>query len=386
MNTHKLLVSLLMLVSVLLSACAPVATPPAPTVVPPTVAPTTAPTQEGLTTFSPKTFNLPITVSYGPEWSIAEEYSDVFTLSYIGHDAGVSFMNVKNAKYADGIAFPDDFVTWIQSPDSLFQVEDSKPVLVGGFKGTQINAIAACGDKKNWIMLSGTGWGCPGVEHIGFIYLDNVNGERVLIQIQGSPDEKDYKFIVEESQKVLDTVAFSKPTTFSPKTFDTPITFGYGPDWNIDSEISSEVTLTYKDYDGEFLFINPESAKVAGPATPYATIPFPNDFANWIQSHGLFQVVKMQSVLVGGLPGTQIDADATAACGSKTEWFFVGSGGWNCGEGGHYRFIYMDDVNGEQFLIMTQGYVSAQDFVLMTDAAQKILDTVVFSEPVSTAP
>ena len=213
MNTRKLLVSVLMLVSILLAACAPAATatPPAPTVVPPTVAPTTAPTQEGLTTFSPKTFNLPITLSYGPEWRVAEEYSDVFTLSYIEHDAGVSFMNVKNTKYADGIAFPDDFVTWIQSPDSLFQVEDSKPVLVGGFKGTQINAIGTCGEKKMWIILSGTGWWCPKGEHMGFIYLDNVNGERVLIEIQGSPDDKDYMFIVEESQKVLDTVVFTKP-------------------------------------------------------------------------------------------------------------------------------------------------------------------------------
>jgi len=211
MNTRKLLVSVLILVSVILSACAPVATPPAPTVVPPTVAPTTAPTQEGLTTFSPKTFNLPITLSHSPEWSVAEEYSDEFLLNYAGHDAGIAFINVKNAKYADGIAFPDDFVTWIQSPDSLFQVVDSKPVLVGGFKGIQINATAACGDKKYWIILSGTGWRCPGVEHIGFIYLDNVNGERVLIQMQGSPDGKDYEFIVEESQKVLDTVVFSKP-------------------------------------------------------------------------------------------------------------------------------------------------------------------------------
>ena len=128
MNTRKLLVSVLMLGCVLLSACAPAATP-APTTIPATVAPTVAP-DKTLITFSPKRFNLPITFSYGPEWSIAEEYSDVFTLSYAGHDAGVSFMNVKNTKYADGIAFPDDFVTWIQSPDSLFQVEDSKPVLV----------------------------------------------------------------------------------------------------------------------------------------------------------------------------------------------------------------------------------------------------------------
>jgi hypothetical protein len=163
------------------------------------------------TIFSPKKFNPPITVRYGPEWSIADNYSDVFTLSYAGHDAGVSFMNVKNTKYADGIAFPDDFVTWIQSPDSLFQVEDSKPVLVGGFKGTQINGIGTCGEKTMWIILSGTGWWCPSGGHMGFIYLDNVNGERVLIEIQASPGDKDYEFIVEESQKVLDTVVFSKP-------------------------------------------------------------------------------------------------------------------------------------------------------------------------------
>ena len=339
-------------------------------------------TKPAATTFSPKTFNLPITLRYGSEWRIAEEYSDVFTLSYAGHDAGVSFMNVKNAKYADGIAFPDDFVTWIQSPDSLFQVEDSKPVLVGGLKGTQINAIGTCGEKTMWIILSGTGWWCPSGGHMGFIYLDNIYGERVLIEIQGSPGDKDYQFIVEESQKVLDTVVFSEPTTaFSSKTFDLPITFSYGPDWKIDSEISSDITLKYKDYDGEFLFINPKTAKVAGPAAPYSVIQFPDDFANWIQAHGLFQVVKAQSILVGGLSGTQIDADATSACGARTEWFFVGPGGWICSTGGHYRFTYLDDVNGERVLIMTVGYVSPEDFALMTDASQKILDTVLFSKP-----
>jgi len=170
-------------------------------------------------------------------------------------------------------------------------------------------------------------------------------------------------------------------TTFSPKAFDLPITFRYGSDWKIDSEVSSQISFTYKDYDGYFSFINPKTAMVAGPAAPYSVVPFPDDFVNWIQAHGLFQVVKTQSVLVGGLPGTQIDADNTPACGAKTEWFLVGTGGWNCGGDGHYRFSYLDDVNGERLLIMTQGNISAQDFTLMTDASQKILDTVVFSKP-----
>ena len=168
-------------------------------------------------------------------------------------------------------------------------------------------------------------------------------------------------------------------TTFLSKTFDVPITFQYGPEWKIDLEDSSEVVLKYKDYDGEFLFINPKSTKVAGPAAPYSVIPFPDDFVNWIQAHGLFRVVKTQSVFVGGLSGTQIDA--TSACGSHIAWLFVGAGGWNCDPGGHYRFTYLDDVNGERLLIMTVGYVSADDFILMTDASQKILDTVVFSKP-----
>jgi hypothetical protein len=169
-------------------------------------------------------------------------------------------------------------------------------------------------------------------------------------------------------------------TTFSPKTFSLPISFGYGSDWKIDGEDSSEITLTYKDYDGEFLFVDPKTAKIAGLTAPYAFIPFPDGFVNWIQTHGLFQVVKTQPVVVGGLPGTQIDADATAACGAKTEWFHVGPGGWNCGGGGHYRFIYLDNVNGERLLIMTVGYISAEDFVLMTDASQKVLDSVVFTK------
>jgi hypothetical protein len=169
--------------------------------------------------------------------------------------------------------------------------------------------------------------------------------------------------------------------TFLSKTFNLPITFHYGPEWKIDAENSSYISLLYKDFDGEFLFINPKSAKVAGPAAPYSVIPFPDDFANWIQMHGLFQVVKTQPVLVGGLHGTQIDADATEACGEKTMWFLIDTGGWNCGSGGHYHFIYLDDVNGERLLIMTQGYVSAQDFVLMTNASQKVLETVVFSKP-----
>jgi len=104
--------------------------------------------------------------------------------------------------------FPDDFISWIQSnPD--FKTGEPTQVTVGGISGVQIDATPNIKINKKtfgltWNVLTSDGdW--------RFILLDNVNGERVLIEIQGSPGDKDYEFIVEEAQKVLDTVVFSNP-------------------------------------------------------------------------------------------------------------------------------------------------------------------------------
>ncbi len=169
-------------------------------------------------------------------------------------------------------------------------------------------------------------------------------------------------------------------TIYSPKTFDLPITFLYGPEWILEPENASQVSLTIKDSDEYFSFIDLKSVKIASPAAPYSAVAFPDDFVNWIQAHGLFQVVKTESVFVGGLPGTQIDVETTADCGTGQNFLFAGSGGWKCWPGLYYRFVYMDDVNGERLLIMIEGY-SDEDFASKVDAAQKVLDTVVFSKP-----
>jgi hypothetical protein len=403
MNGRKLLVSVLILVSVILSACASAtATPPAPTVVPPTVAPTAipptvaptvAPAQEQ-TTFSSSTFKLPMTLSYESDWKITQYPNQVYLQKLRTDFWQITFNLVDGAMIADPnsageIPWPQDLVAYLRS-NPYIEPGEPKPVMVGGFKGIQIDAHAKyTGDKRSFITIAGPaeGWLYLDYEEMWrFIVLDDVNGETLVIAMTASPTNPttpvtEFSMFTDEAQKVLDTVVFSQPTTFSPKTFNLPITFHYGPEWKIDAENSSYVSLLYKAFDGELLFINPKSAKVAGPAAPYSVIPFPDDFVNWIQAHSLFQVVKTQSVLVDGLHGTQIDADATPACGAKTTWFLVGAGGWNCGSGGHYRFIYMDDVNGERLLIMTVGYVSAQDFMLMEDASQKVLDMVVFSKP-----
>lgn len=213
MNTRKLLVSVL-LVCVLFSACAPAA-PSVPAAIPST--PTSVPTPVQ-TTVSPNRFGIPMSLSFGNEWSVLEEYADVVTLVSDKVDVDLAFIIVKDARLADPknsfaqVAFPDDFVTWVQE-HGLFTVVETQPIVVGGFQGTQINAVATedCGAKKNWLFLSTTGWNCRKDEHYRFIYLNDVNGERVLIMNSGGPSsEKDFNQGVEASQQVLDTVVFTK--------------------------------------------------------------------------------------------------------------------------------------------------------------------------------
>jgi hypothetical protein len=227
MNTRKLLVSILMLVSVLLSACAPAATPPVPTTVPPTTAPTVAPAQAG-TTFSPKTFKIPLSVSFGPEWSVHYNLPGKFDINN-QHDFGLSFYIVTTAKLADPIdgnliPFPEDFLSWIKSnPD--FDAVESTPVTIGGIDGLQIDATPVWkpvggAHLKLFLSLSGNKYGNtegqPDGENIvtdpeqwRFILLNNVNGERLLI-ILIDGNGHDFQDAVGQSQSILDSVAFTK--------------------------------------------------------------------------------------------------------------------------------------------------------------------------------
>jgi len=55
-------------------------------------------------------------------------------------------------------------------------------------------------------------------------------------------------------------------TTFSPRTFNLPITFFYGSEWHIAEEYPDVVSLAATGFDGYFSFINPKSIEIAGPA------------------------------------------------------------------------------------------------------------------------
>jgi len=220
MNTRKLLVSVLILVSVLLSACAPAATP-APTAVPPTAIPSTAtptvaPDQEQ-TTFSSDKFQLPMSISFGPEWRVAEDFADEIVLvggtqAYDGVE--LVFMFVKDAKIADPAStatmpWPDDFVAYLHSNQYL-EVGEPMPITVGGVNGVQIDVSNKnIGQKRIFIALKTTGWLYLDADQSWrFIILDDVNGQRLLIGTTEAPEG--FSVATELAQKVIDSVVFTK--------------------------------------------------------------------------------------------------------------------------------------------------------------------------------
>jgi virginiamycin B lyase len=201
----------------------------------------------------------------------------------------------------------------------------------------------------------------------GAVWFTEQSGHKIgRLQVQAAPTET----ILTSPQTV---------TSFSPQSFTLPMTFSFGAEWHIAEEYADVVSLASTGFDGYLSFIVPSSIEVSGPLSPFYPIPFPDDFVTWIQAHDLFQVVNTQAVVVGGLDGIQIDADATQACGTKKNWLFLASTGWNCALGVHYHFIYMDDVYGNDLLIMLEGYASPQEFVSKVEASQEVLDTLVFT-------
>ena len=221
MDARKL-ISFILFVGLLLSACAP-ATPPTalsitPTIVVPTATISTIPPAPELTTFSSKVFELPMTLSFGErDWHVSDDFVDLVTVDSSQGHWGVSFNLVTDARLAnpaDGqlIPFPDDFVPWIQS-DPDFKVEQPTKVTVGGIDATQIDATPVWQSRttnhKRFLALRMENWNIvTQPERWRFIYLIDVNGEKLLILLIAEANQFDNA--IEQAQAILNTVVFNK--------------------------------------------------------------------------------------------------------------------------------------------------------------------------------
>ncbi len=176
-----------------------------------TIPSTIAPVQ-ALTTFSPKTFKLITSISFGSDWHVEEDL--LHDLYLDNGKMPIVFNIVTTAQLVDPVGgnlipFPDDFMSWIQS-DPDFKTGEPTQVTVGGISGGQIDATPNTKINKKtfgltWNILTSDGdW--------RFILLDNVKGERVLI-FMIAPTGKTFSAVPElqqEIQSILDSVVFTQ--------------------------------------------------------------------------------------------------------------------------------------------------------------------------------
>ena len=194
----------------------PTPTPAPSTPVPPTPVPTEAPTVAPIpseTTFSSKIYKLPMSVSFGPDWHVIDDFTDLVTVAGTQKDWNVGFNIVTNAKVADPVGgtqipFPQDFASWIKSnPD--FTANEPTEVMVAGIKGLQIDATPIATKQKDFLYMSGTRWNMISKpEGWRFILLNDVNGERLLILLIAPANQ--FNVAAEQAQAVIDSVVFTK--------------------------------------------------------------------------------------------------------------------------------------------------------------------------------
>jgi hypothetical protein len=180
------------------------------------MAPTVAPAQDQ-TTFSSKKFGLPMSISFGPEWHVREDYADEILLvggTQASEGVELVFILVKDAKIADPAStatmpWPDDFIAYLHSNDYL-GVGEPMSATVGRVNGVQIDvSVKNIGQKRTFIALQSTGWlYLDADQNWRFIVLDDVNGDRLLIGTTEAPEG--FSVATELAQKVIDSVVFTK--------------------------------------------------------------------------------------------------------------------------------------------------------------------------------
>jgi hypothetical protein len=169
-------------------------------------------------------------------------------------------------------------------------------------------------------------------------------------------------------------------TTFSSKKFGLPMSISFGPEWHVRADFADEIELVgvTPAHEGvELAFMLVKDAKIADPAST-ATMPWPDDFVAYLHSNQYLEVGEPMPVTVGGVNGVQID-ESNKNIGQKrifialktTDWLYLDYDQ-------NWRFIILDDVNGQRLLIGTTA--APEGFSVATELAQKVIDTIVFTK------
>ena len=171
------------------------------------------------------------------------------------------------------------------------------------------------------------------------------------------------------------------PGKYQTKVFEPGMSFSVGKGWMAAlPETPDAVTLAEQNGPTLIGILNVE--KVFDPSDPEGALkPAPEDMLSWLQEHPRLDVEPPSRVSVGGVGGQQFDAIASEpkkgpefcseAC---VPLFYITNNNFWVGKSEKYRFIVLDDVEGQTVTIFFGG--PAVEFDESLPKAQKVLDTV----------
>jgi hypothetical protein len=143
-------------------------------------------------------------------------------------------------------------------------------------------------------------------------------------------------------------------TTFTSSVYKLPMRITFGPEWKVSEDYPDLVTLERTNADIPVSFNIVTQANLADPVSGELT-PFPQDFIAWLRSDPDFRVGEPVPTSVAGVQGMQIDATPTwtSTTATKKPFLMLSTSGWNIvTKPEKWRFILLDNVNGERLLIL----------------------------------
>ena len=171
------------------------------------------------------------------------------------------------------------------------------------------------------------------------------------------------------------------PGEYATKLFEPAFSFSVGEGWvSLTTEKPDAVVLGEANGPTLIGFLNVE--KVFDPNEPKGELrPAPEDMVAWLQEHPRLDAEDPSRVSVGGISGQQFDAIASEPAKSATfcaepcvPLFAIRTDTFWVGKSEKYRFIVLDDVEGQTVTIFFGG--PAVEFDESLPKAQKVLGTI----------
>ena len=171
------------------------------------------------------------------------------------------------------------------------------------------------------------------------------------------------------------------------------MSMSYGPDWLPPTSSAETIVMRYRPANlfVDFLIVDNVTLFVNG--EPPTHLPFPDDFAAYLQSNSYFSdVTPTIPVSLRGATGYQVDAIGKTSSSDRVGFLNFDTMPFKefvYPEPQKYRFLYFEDISGKRFLIVvgtddggkeSSRPLTNSEFDALMPKVQEVLDTVTFNQ------